>query len=155
MARTPIDPKIKHIRGTNKKSREKKSTSDVVAWDSPIELSEEEQRRFDRYKDYFIEKKAFKSIHSTALAVVVRQETIMGLASNKIQSEDDLIQKFANGVTQISPQLAAFNKALTGFGQLSGEFGLTPKSSQTIAALNDGQMAIDFPDQKIPLRQAR
>lgn len=156
MGRTQTPETLKLIKSTRRKDRKKKHVSDDVIWDSPIELTPEEITRRDQIATYLKEKNAFKSIHSTGLSMLVKCESIMAMSANQIKNETDLIQYFPNGTSNISPAMTALKQSLSGFMNLAEQFGATPKASQSISALNDGQMKLEFPGmQESPIRQAR
>lgn len=146
MGRRTLPNHLKVVKGTARKSRMRKPRKSVEkVWATPIELSEAELLRVKQYSEYLQDVGAFKSFHSTALCALVKSESIMAIAANQIKDEGDIIQVFSNGTTNISSALVAFNKGLSAYMQLASDFGATPRSSQSIAAMNDGQTAIAFP----------
>ncbi len=131
-------PKKKPVRTRGKQKKE-------AAWNSPVELSEEEELRFRQFVDYYHKKEAWHSNYTSAARMLIRMETLAAKMVNDLKETKDLIQTFGNGVTQISPKASALIKLNSQWILFQREFGMTPSSNQKIDGLGDGnQMKLPF-----------
>jgi phage terminase small subunit len=130
----------------------KKIEKDDQAWSTPIELTPDEQQRFNRMREYLVEKKAWKPLFSDMLAAYIRTASIFALSANNIKKSDDLLQYFRNGTYNISPELSAYFKSIEKLTSIATEFGATPRSSKVIET---GQQLGLFDDLPSPFRATR
>lgn len=108
-----------------------------------VELTDHERIAFERIRKYMIEQKAWKAPYSEQLAHYCRFMTIAAEASKAI-NQKGIIQKFRNGVEQLSPALSAYIKACGQQFDMAVHFGFTPKSKSNL--IGSGNQLPMFPD---------